>query len=51
VTSGLLYGISATDPRMYAAMCLVLLLVAIAATLVPAMRAARTDPVSILRGE
>lgn len=44
-----LYGIGATDPATYAGAALCLLLVAIAAALVPSWRAARTSPVKALR--
>jgi putative ABC transport system permease protein len=51
VMSSLLFGVSATDPVTYAAVVLVLIAVAAAATWIPARRAARVDPVVALRYE
>ncbi|HEU4631144.1 MAG TPA: ABC transporter permease [Gemmatimonadaceae bacterium] len=48
---GFLYDVSATDPWTFATVPLVLAAVAVLATLVPARRAARVDPVRALRGE
>lgn len=47
----LLYGVSALDPASYALAGLVLLAVACAANVIPAWRAARTDPMRALRYE
>ena len=47
----MLYGVSALDPITYAGVIGLILLVAAAASLVPALRAARTDPVKVLRDE
>jgi putative ABC transport system permease protein len=47
----LLYEVSATDPMTYAAVALVLVLVAAVASYLPARRAAQTDPQLALRGE
>jgi macrolide transport system ATP-binding/permease protein len=47
----LLYGVSPTDPVTYAAVSLLWLLVAAAACYFPARRAARVDPMSVLRTE
>jgi predicted permease len=44
-----LFGVSAHDPLTYASVAFSLLLVAIAACLVPAQRAVRTDPMKSLR--
>jgi putative ABC transport system permease protein len=49
--SGLLYGVTATDPLTYAAIAILLLLVATAATLVPALRAAAVPPSVALRAD
>ena len=47
--SGLLYGIRPTDPITFAATAGLLLLVSVAASSVPAFRAARMDPMRTLR--
>jgi predicted permease len=49
--SGLLYGLSATDWRNIAAAGLLMIVVAIAACLIPALRAARVDPLKAIRYE
>ncbi|MBI4877161.1 MAG: ABC transporter permease [Acidobacteria bacterium] len=51
VLADLLYGVGTADPATYVTAPLVLLLVALAANLVPALRAARTDPIAALRQE
>jgi putative ABC transport system permease protein len=48
---GLLYEVSAVDPAVYLGVSAILLLVAGAATLVPALRATRLDPIAVLRSE
>src|SRR5579883_1523989 len=49
--STLLYGVKPNDPLTYASVALVLLLVALFSTWVPALRAARIDPATALRDE
>ena len=49
--SGLLFGVSPTDPVTFLGMALVLTGVAAAASAVPAWRAARVDPVRVLKAE
>jgi putative ABC transport system permease protein len=47
--SGMLYGIRSSDPATFAVMAGVLLLVSVAASSIPAWRAARLDPNRALR--
>ena len=51
VMTNLLYDISPADPITYVAVSLVLVGVAGAASLAPALRATRVDPVTALRSE
>jgi putative ABC transport system permease protein len=51
VVSSLIYGVRATDPLTFAAVALLLLIVGIFATIIPAYRATRIEPVRILREE
>lgn len=47
----LLFNVDATEPMIIGAVALLLLLVAVAASLVPGLRAARVDPMEALRSE
>jgi hypothetical protein len=49
--SGLLYGVTPRDPRVFAAVALVLAGATVLASLVPAFRAAQIEPSSVLRDE
>jgi putative ABC transport system permease protein len=49
VLSGMLYGIKATDALSFAASALAVVLVALAACYLPARRALRADPITLLR--
>ena len=51
VLRSLLYGVAATDLATYAAVAGFLAAVAVAASYVPARRAARSDPMTALRTE
>ena len=47
---GLMYGVSTTDPVAFGLVVALLATVALAASYVPARRAARVDPITVLRG-
>jgi putative ABC transport system permease protein len=49
--SGMLFGVSATDPRLLASVGLLLLLATVAAGWIPALRAARIDPATTVGGQ
>jgi ABC-type antimicrobial peptide transport system permease subunit len=51
VLASLLYGVSPFDPAAYAFACGLLLAVACLANLVPALSAARIDPLRALKAE
>jgi putative ABC transport system permease protein len=49
--SSLVYGVSVSDPRTFAAVAFILAAVALAACVIPARRASRVDPMVALRCE
>jgi putative ABC transport system permease protein len=49
--SGLLFGVTPNDPATFVAIALAMLGVALAATYIPARRAASVDPIAALRAE
>ena len=49
--NGLLYGVQANDPLTLTAVSLLLILVALLATYIPARRASRVDPMIALKYE
>jgi ABC-type antimicrobial peptide transport system permease subunit len=51
VLESMLYGVGVFDPAAYGLAAGLLLAVAAAANLVPALQAARIDPMRVLRGE
>jgi len=51
VMTTLLYGVDQHDPGTFSAVAAIMLLVGVAATLVPAWRATRVDPIVTLRSE
>jgi ABC-type antimicrobial peptide transport system permease subunit len=49
--SGQIFDLSPTDPLTYTVVALLLTIVALVATLMPALRASRVDPMTALRAE
>ena len=51
VIASQLYGVTATDPATFALVAILLAITALAANLIPALRATRVDPAVVLRDE
>ena len=51
ILSSLLYEVKPTDPFTFAAVSLLLVLVALLACLIPARRATQLDPIAVIRNE
>jgi ABC-type antimicrobial peptide transport system permease subunit len=51
ILSRLIYGVSTTDPWTFATVILMLAIVALIACVIPAYRATRVEPVTVLRNE
>ena len=49
LVSRLLFGMSAVDPTIFTGVCIVLVVVAMLASYIPAWRASRLDPLRALR--
>jgi putative ABC transport system permease protein len=51
VMTSLLFGVGATDPATFGTLAAILAAVALAATVIPARRATKVDPIAALRAE
>jgi putative ABC transport system permease protein len=51
LVGGLLYGVKSTDPLTFSGIAILLTIVALVASYIPALRAARIDPMICLRCE
>ena len=51
VMATLLFGVSQYDPRTFSAVAVIMIVVGVIATLLPAYRATRVDPIVTLRSE
>jgi putative ABC transport system permease protein len=47
--AGMLYGVSASDPAVLGAIVILVFAVSLVASLLPAIRAARVEPMQVLR--
>jgi ABC-type antimicrobial peptide transport system permease subunit len=51
VLRGLVYGVSAADPLTFVAVPILVTVVAVLAAAIPARRASRVDPITVLRAD
>jgi len=51
ITSSLIYGVSSHDVATYTVVTVLLIVVSFGASLIPALRATRTDALAVLREE
>jgi ABC-type antimicrobial peptide transport system permease subunit len=51
IASSVIYGVSSTDLATFLAVTMLLILVSFGASLIPALRATRVDPLAVLRDE
>lgn len=51
VMASLLFGVTATDPLTFSTVAVILGVAALAATVIPALRATKVDPMVVLREE
>jgi putative ABC transport system permease protein len=51
LAQSMLYGVTPTEPALYVSVTMLLMVLAFAATLVPARRAAHVNPADVMRGE
>jgi ABC-type antimicrobial peptide transport system permease subunit len=51
IVTSMIYGVSSRDLATFFAVTLILIVVSLAASLIPALRATRVDPLAVLREE
>jgi ABC-type antimicrobial peptide transport system permease subunit len=51
IASSVIYGVSSTDLATFLAVTMLLIVVSFGASLIPALRATRVDPLAVLRDE